>query len=231
MIGRLAASQAGPSGSRSIDSHPLAQNIIHRDRKASDEKPDWLKHKEALRRNFPDGWNPPKKISRPSMTLLRTLHKTDPAQFSLPVLSQKFKISPEAVRRILRSKWEPDRATSEKLQASAETATSLGSSDGWIHHERLETDRIPRNLAQTLQSSLPHNPSHSSSQRDSSNSSNRFTQSKPGSRRYTDVQPDRQPPESNTTPSDPGKLGSAVQPSPLRFTHGRRRRVTDVTHY
>jgi len=38
---------------------------------------------------------------------LRELHKFDPVKFSTPVLAERFRISPEAVRRILKSKWEP----------------------------------------------------------------------------------------------------------------------------
>lgn len=39
---------------------------------------------------------------------LRTLHRHDPDSFTTPVLAEKFKISPEAVRRILKSRWQPD---------------------------------------------------------------------------------------------------------------------------
>lgn len=38
---------------------------------------------------------------------LRELHKLDPEKFSTPVLAERFRISPEAVRRVLKSKWEP----------------------------------------------------------------------------------------------------------------------------
>jgi hypothetical protein len=41
------------------------------------------------------------------MDVLRQLHRTDPETFSTPILAERFKISPEAVRRILKSKWEP----------------------------------------------------------------------------------------------------------------------------
>lgn len=41
------------------------------------------------------------------MSGLRLLHHTDPHTFSTPVLAERFKISPEAVRRILKSRWEP----------------------------------------------------------------------------------------------------------------------------
>ncbi|KAI9608357.1 hypothetical protein KEM48_003292 [Puccinia striiformis f. sp. tritici PST-130] len=114
---------AGPSSTTRIPpSDPSESREIYsrntRRTQSDEDKPQWLIHKEALRRNFPDGWNPPKKISRPSMSLLKTLHRTDPEQFSLTILSQKFKISPEAVRRILRSKWEPDTEKIEDLETN-----------------------------------------------------------------------------------------------------------------
>ncbi|KAF8342787.1 uncharacterized protein EI90DRAFT_2832614, partial [Cantharellus anzutake] len=65
-------------------------------------------HQDAMKRLFPDGWSPPRKISREAMDGLRTFHRHDPETFTTPVLAEKFKISPEAVRRILKSKWQPD---------------------------------------------------------------------------------------------------------------------------
>ena len=41
------------------------------------------------------------------MAGLRALHATDPDLFNTPMLAEKFRISPEAVRRILRAKWVP----------------------------------------------------------------------------------------------------------------------------
>ncbi|KAF8707864.1 hypothetical protein RHS03_03848, partial [Rhizoctonia solani] len=41
------------------------------------------------------------------MEVLRALHASDPVQYRTPVLANKFKISPEAVSRILKSKWRP----------------------------------------------------------------------------------------------------------------------------
>lgn len=40
---------------------------------------------------------------------MRQLHAHDPVTFSTPVLAERFRVSPEAVRRILRSRWEPGR--------------------------------------------------------------------------------------------------------------------------
>ncbi|KAJ4474190.1 hypothetical protein C8R41DRAFT_740844, partial [Lentinula lateritia] len=63
-------------------------------------------HREVIREEFPDGWNPPRKLSREAMEGLRQLYHLDKTKFTTPVLAEKFKISPEAVRRILKSRWE-----------------------------------------------------------------------------------------------------------------------------
>ena len=46
---------------------------------------------------------------------LRALHAHDPDTFTTPVLSDKFRISSEAVRRILRGKWQPTQEESARL--------------------------------------------------------------------------------------------------------------------
>jgi hypothetical protein len=68
-----------------------------------------------MRKNFPEGWKPPHKISREAMQGLRALHAHDPETFTTPILADKFKISPEAVRRILRSKWKPSLEREAKM--------------------------------------------------------------------------------------------------------------------
>jgi hypothetical protein len=60
-----------------------------------------------MRKSFPEGWAPPRKLSREAMDAVRQLHRLDPKKFNTPMIADKFKISPEAVRRILKSKWEP----------------------------------------------------------------------------------------------------------------------------
>lgn len=64
-------------------------------------------HRETIRKTFPEGWAPPRKLSREAMDAVRQLHRLDPKKFNTPMIADKFKISPEAVRRILKSKWEP----------------------------------------------------------------------------------------------------------------------------
>ncbi|KTW27190.1 uncharacterized protein T551_03184 [Pneumocystis jirovecii RU7] len=66
----------------------------------------WKKQKIALKEKFPEGWNPLKKLSPDTMSQIKTLRQQDPA-YTVPVLSNMFKVSPEAIRRILKSKWEP----------------------------------------------------------------------------------------------------------------------------
>ena len=69
--------------------------------------PQHKAHRETMRKAFPEGWAPPRKLSREAMDAVRQLHRLDPKKFNTPMIADKFKISPEAVRRILKSKWEP----------------------------------------------------------------------------------------------------------------------------
>ena len=71
------------------------------------QKEPWQIQKEALKRKFPTGWAPPKKLSPDAMEGIRHLHHIAPDQFTTPVLAEEFKVSPEAIRRILKSKWRP----------------------------------------------------------------------------------------------------------------------------
>lgn len=74
----------------------------------SDPTPSrWAQHRASMKAKFPQGWAPPHKISRAAIDGLRALHAHDPDTFTTPILANKFCISPEAVRRILRSKWQP----------------------------------------------------------------------------------------------------------------------------
>ena len=68
-----------------------------------------------MQKEFPAGWNPPRKVTREAMEGIRQMHRLDPATFTTPVLAEKFRISPEAVRRILKSRWEPPREKRLKI--------------------------------------------------------------------------------------------------------------------
>ncbi|KAF9467868.1 hypothetical protein BDZ94DRAFT_1247929 [Collybia nuda] len=76
---------------------------------------EYKTHREVMRKNFPGGWSPPRKLSREAMEGVRQLHRLDPEKFTTPMLALQFKISPEAVRRILKSKWEPSKEKRTRL--------------------------------------------------------------------------------------------------------------------
>ncbi|KAL2008735.1 hypothetical protein VTN00DRAFT_6929 [Thermoascus crustaceus] len=85
-----------------------AQKRKSKDAKPSEKKPEgWQIQKAALKEKFKEGWSPPKKLSPDALELIRHLHSTAPDQFTTPVLAEQFKVSPEAIRRILKSKWRP----------------------------------------------------------------------------------------------------------------------------
>ncbi|KAL4785181.1 hypothetical protein BJX76DRAFT_325333 [Aspergillus varians] len=71
------------------------------------KREEWQIQKEALKRKFPTGWSPPKKLSPDAIEGIRHLNSVAPDQFTTDFLADEFKVSAEAVRRILKSKWRP----------------------------------------------------------------------------------------------------------------------------
>jgi hypothetical protein len=79
------------------------------------EREQWQIQKKALKEKFgSEAWNPQKRLSPDTIEGIRTMHASDPARFTTPVLADNFKVSPEAIRRILKSKWQPTAEESEK---------------------------------------------------------------------------------------------------------------------
>jgi hypothetical protein len=72
------------------------------------EKEAWQIQKAALQEKFGSvAWDPHKRISPDSLNGIRALHTSDPVTYSTEVLADNFKVSPDAIRRILKSKWRP----------------------------------------------------------------------------------------------------------------------------
>lgn len=79
----------------------------------------WIARKAALKAKYPEGWRPGRKISPEAMEGIRILHRQvysssrhnlnsfQRPQFTNTQLGDFFKISPEAIRRILKSSWKP----------------------------------------------------------------------------------------------------------------------------
>ncbi|KAJ9619179.1 Required for respiratory growth protein 9 mitochondrial [Taxawa tesnikishii (nom. ined.)] len=72
------------------------------------EREEWQIQKAALEGKFgEESWNPRKRISPDALAGIRALHASQPTVYTTPVLAEHFKVSPEAIRRILKSKWQP----------------------------------------------------------------------------------------------------------------------------
>lgn len=98
-------------GTFTVDSkHSSAnkQRTAHDTTDVDQQRPAWQMEKEAVKRKLNgETWNPRKKLSPDTMEGIRHLHQTQPTKFTTPVLAQYFKVSPEAIKRILKSKWRP----------------------------------------------------------------------------------------------------------------------------
>ena len=74
----------------------------------------WQIQKDALDRKFGEtGWQPRKRLSPDALEGIRTLHASDSAVYNTPMLADHFQVTPEAIRRILKSKWRPSPEESE----------------------------------------------------------------------------------------------------------------------
>lgn len=86
------------------------------DKPAPAPKEPWMIQKKALKEKFPEGWKPRKKLSPDAIAGIKALHARFPEDYTTEVLAQKFEVSPEAIRRILKSKWTPSPEEEEKRQ-------------------------------------------------------------------------------------------------------------------
>jgi len=80
------------------------------------EREEWQIQKQALKEKFPDGWNPRKKLSPDALEGIRALNQQFPDVYTTAVLAKRFEVSPEAVRRILKSSWTPSAEEEEDRQ-------------------------------------------------------------------------------------------------------------------
>ena len=100
----------------SPDAEPSADQESEQTQATRKMKEHWQIDKAALKQKFgSDGWQPRKKISPDTMEVIRSLHEGDPEKYTTPVLANQFEISPEAIRRILKSKWSAT-ASPEKME-------------------------------------------------------------------------------------------------------------------
>jgi hypothetical protein len=86
----------------------------------------WQIYKARLQEKFKgQAWAPPKKLSPDAQEAIRVLRKNHP-EITTEMLADKFEVSGEAIRRILRSRWREQEKTPEKAQEWAEKWTKRG---------------------------------------------------------------------------------------------------------
>ncbi len=101
------------------DSVP-GNKLVSVSRTSADTKLEpWQIQKHSLKDKFGDtgGWNPRKKLSPDALEGIRALNAQYPDRFTTPILADQFKVSPEAIRRILKSKWRPNAEEDEERRA------------------------------------------------------------------------------------------------------------------
>jgi hypothetical protein len=102
-------SQSKSDGSRSLGKSSATLDT------ESQDVPQWITRKRALKDRLQDGeWRPTKRLSPSTVEGIRALYEAYGDRITLPMLSKHFKISYEAMRRILKSKsWHP---TAEQME-------------------------------------------------------------------------------------------------------------------
>lgn len=80
------------------------------------EVEDWRIQKEMLKAKFPDGWKPIKRLSPDALAGIRALNAQFPDIYTTSNLAAKFEVSPENIRRILKSHWQPSAEEEQSRQ-------------------------------------------------------------------------------------------------------------------
>ncbi|KAF4123693.1 Neugrin [Geosmithia morbida] len=108
-----------PQKSRNSSSSSSSSNERDGGRHGEDEAPpagkveNWRVQKEALKTKFPEGWRPRKRLSPDALAGIRALNAQFPEVYTTQTLSDKFEVSPENIRRILKSRWRPSEEEEE----------------------------------------------------------------------------------------------------------------------
>ena len=107
-IGTVRSAQAALRHSGD-DNSPGALRKAKDSRISNRERESWQIQKQALSEKFgASGWAPRKRLSPDALEGIRALHAQYPEKYTTPELAQQFAVSPEAIRRILKSKWKPN---------------------------------------------------------------------------------------------------------------------------
>lgn len=100
---------------REVGKRPKAEAVVRNVTTGKPHREGWQIQKEALKSKFGEqGWQPRKRLSPDTLDGIRALHSSDPGSYTTQTLAEHFKVTPEAIRRILKSKWRPNAEEAEK---------------------------------------------------------------------------------------------------------------------
>ncbi|CUM67211.1 uncharacterized protein PRCAT00004904001 [Priceomyces carsonii] len=140
MLNILSSQKRWISSKNSIEGK-LKWKILENEKLKEKEKPMWEKRQESLKKRY-GVWNPTRRLSRQQIQDVRDLKDQMPHMKTID-LANLFRISPEAIRRVLKSKWVPSDKNEEdiirrgqrrklqnksrKLEASADNSSARAS--------------------------------------------------------------------------------------------------------
>lgn len=120
----IGAYQRSCFSTKKLSEEIFKNKIKDREMMEEKQKPEWQKRNDSIAKRYGQ-WNPTRKLSRQQISDLKSLKEQVPHLKTID-LANHFKVSPEAVRRILKSKWVPNdeeeiimkrRGENRKLQA------------------------------------------------------------------------------------------------------------------
>ena len=105
--GNVDAGPAAPKVLKPSQSLPISKPASKTTTGGHEREP-WQIQKQALAEKFGSShWAPRKRLSPDALEGIRSLHSQHPEKYTTPELARQFAVSPEAIRRILKSKWKP----------------------------------------------------------------------------------------------------------------------------
>lgn len=156
--------------------------------------PQWQKRDISHKHRYGD-WNPTKKLSRQQMADIRSLKEDHPLLKTVQLASH-FNVSPEAVRRILRSKWIPNDAEEDRLseRATKRKAEAVDTRQSLVERIENEIRKLHRNKSVSVDSIRVAPESNMSVRRNRPNNGSRFQFRNPQQLQKQQQQRQRQPP-------------------------------------
>ncbi|KAM0515977.1 hypothetical protein ACHAPE_005598 [Trichoderma viride] len=103
------------AGSTPTDS-PIADSADASPTSRRKNQEPWQLQKAALKEKFPEGWQPRKRLSPDALAGIRALNAQFPEIYTTEALADKFQVSSEAIRRIIKSHWRPSSMEEEDRQ-------------------------------------------------------------------------------------------------------------------